>query len=146
MLTKLATAIEEFRRQPGRLVLCLLLSIMIQAGFVTLNVSLAIASGLNLPGSAWYYAWPLAKLIAIVPISLAGLGVREASLAALLAPLGADPAKVVAVGLLWQGVIFATGILGGSILVLTSKRNHLTDTATETSNPLSTQPPTRRDG
>ena len=146
MLTKLATAIEEFRRQPGRLVFCLLLSIMIQAGFVALNVSLAMASGLNLPALAWYYAWPLAKLIAIVPISLAGLGVREASLAALLAPLDADPAKVVAVGLLWQAVIFATGILGGLMLLLTSKRKHLTGAAADSSNPLSTQPLVRRDG
>ena len=46
---------------------------------------------------------------------------REASLAALLAPLGADPANVVAVGLLWQAVIFATGILGGFMLLLTAK-------------------------
>jgi glycosyltransferase 2 family protein len=145
ILKKIAAAIEEFRHQPGRLALCLLLSIMIQAGFVALNVSLAMASGLDLPGSAWYYAWPLAKLIAIVPISLAGLGVREASLATLLAPMGADPAKVVAVGLLWQGVIFATGILGGLMLLLTSKRKHSTGAATDSSNPLSTQPLVRRD-
>jgi len=144
LLTKLATAFDEFRRQPGRLVLCLLLSIMIQAGFVALNISLAMASGLKLSASAWYYAWPLAKLIAIVPISLAGLGVREASLAALLAPLGADPAKVVAVGLLWQAVIFATGILGGLMLLLTSKRRH--SAGADSSNPLSAQPLIRRDG
>ena len=146
VLTKLVTAIEEIRHRIGRLALCLALSIMIQAGFVALNVSLAMASGLTVPASAWYYAWPLAKLIAIVPISLAGLGVREASLAALLAPLDADPAKVVAVGLLWQGVIFATGILGGLILLLTSKRKHSTGATTDSGNLLSTQPLVRRDG
>lgn len=147
ILAKLAPALEEFRRRPGRLVFCLSLSILIQAGFVGLNVALATASGLAVPASAWYFAWPLAKLIATVPISLAGLGVREASLAALLAPLGADPAKVVAVGLLWQAVLFATGILGGCFLLLTSKRKQPEGgTATELSDPLSTQPMTRRDG
>ena len=121
ILAKLATALEEFRRRPGRLALCLTLSILIQAGFVGLNVALATASGLTVPTEAWYFAWPLAKLIAIVPISLAGLGVREASLAVLMAPLGADPAKVVAVGLMWQVVLFAAGILGGILFLLTGR-------------------------
>lgn len=122
-LATLVTALEEIRRRPGRLALCLTLSILIQAGFVGLNVALATASGLTVPAEAWYFAWPLAKLIAIVPISLAGLGVREASLAVLMAPLGADPATVVAVGLMWQVVLFAAGILGGIMFLLTARMN-----------------------
>jgi glycosyltransferase 2 family protein len=146
ILAKVAMALEEFRRRPGRLALCLSLSILIQAGFVGLNIALATASGLTVPALAWYFAWPLAKLIAIVPISLAGLGVREVSLAALLAPLGADPAKVVAVGLLWQAVIFATGILGGFMLLLTAKPNRPGGGAAGgVSDPLSTQHVARRD-
>ena len=82
---------------------------------------LARASGLDLPAAVWFFAWPLAKLIAIVPVSLAGLGVREASLAGLLAPLGADPATVVAVGLLWQSVLLATGLAGGLVLLLVGR-------------------------
>ena len=135
-MAKLAPALQEFRRRPGRLALCLSLSILIQAGFVGLNVALATASGLTTPALAWYYAWPLAKLIAIVPISLGGLGVREASLAALLAPLGAEPTKVVAVGLLWQAILFTTGILGGALLFLTRRRKQPGGgTATELSTP-----------
>lgn len=147
ILAKLAPALQEFRRRPGRLALCLSLSILIQAGFVGLNVALATASGLTTPALAWYYAWPLAKLIAIVPISLGGLGVREASLAALLAPLGAEPAKVVAVGLLWQAILFTTGILGGALLFLTSRRKQPGGgTATELSTPPFNTPLGRRDG
>jgi uncharacterized membrane protein YbhN (UPF0104 family) len=122
LVGKLADTIGEFRRRPGRLISCLVLSAAIQAGFVGLNIALAHASGLDLPHAAWFFAWPLAKLIAIVPISLAGLGVREASLAALLSPLGADAARVVAVGLIWQAVLFATGLLGGLMLLLTANR------------------------
>jgi uncharacterized membrane protein YbhN (UPF0104 family) len=120
-LGTLVTALEEFRRRPGRLALCLTLSILIQGGFVGLNVALAKASGLTAPAEAWCFAWSLAKLIAIVPISLAGLGVREASLAVLMAPLGADPARVVAVGLMWQVVLFAAGILGGIMFLVTGR-------------------------
>ena len=147
VLAKLATALEEFRRQPGRLAFCLALSILIQSAFVGLNVALATASGLTVPAQAWYFAWSLAKLIAIVPISLAGLGVREASLAMLMAPLGADPAKVVAVGLMWQAVLFAAGMLGGIMLLLTTRMKRPGDGAAATiSDPLSTQHLARRDG
>lgn len=123
LLGKLADTIGEFRRRPGRLIVCLVLSTTIQAGFVGLNIALAHASGLDLPHAAWFFAWPLAKLIAIVPISLAGLGVREASLVAILAPLGAEAARVVAVGLIWQAVLFATGLFGGLMLLVTTDRS-----------------------
>jgi uncharacterized membrane protein YbhN (UPF0104 family) len=62
-------------------------------------------------------AWPLAKLLAVAPVSVAGLGVREASLAGLLSQFGAEPAAVVAVGLLWQSILFAGGLLGGLLLL-----------------------------
>lgn len=104
-------------RQPGRLVVCLVLSILVQASFIAANVELAEAAGVHVPAAAWFFAWPLAKLIATVPISIAGLGVREASLAALLAPFGASPAAVVAIGLLWQSVQIAGGLIGGLIVV-----------------------------
>ncbi|MGC1346557.1 MAG: hypothetical protein WA863_10765, partial [Methyloceanibacter sp.] len=70
------------------------------------------------PIAAWFFAWPLSKIIASLPLSLAGLGVREASLAGLLAPLGAAPASIIATGLLWQTILFTTGLIGGAILVL----------------------------
>lgn len=133
LLAKIAAAIQEFRRRPGRLAVCLLLSVLVQSGFVGLNIALATASGLEVPGQAWFFAWPLAKLMAIVPISLAGLGVREAGLAALMAPLGADPAKVVAVGLLWQAVLLVAGLLGGLMLLVTGKlRREVESTSSET--------------
>ena len=146
ILAKLATALEELRRNPGRVALCLSLSLLIQAGFVGLNVTLATASGLDVPTSAWYFAWSMAKLIAIVPVSLAGLGVREASLAVLLTPVGADPVKVVAVGLLWQSILFAAGMVGGIMLLLTAKWKGAGAGTTGFKDPLSTEHLARRDG
>lgn len=113
-----APATAEFAHRPGALAACLALSTLIQAGFVGLNVALAGAIGLSAPAVAWFFAWPLAKLVAVVPISLSGLGVREASLAALMAPFGANAAQVVAVGLLWQSVLFAGGLIGGLAMLM----------------------------
>ena len=53
-----------------------------------------------------------AKIIAIAPVSLGGLGVREASMAGLLKPFGADPGQVIAIGLIWQSVLYASGAIG----------------------------------
>jgi glycosyltransferase 2 family protein len=122
LLARFAEAGAACARRPIRLLACLALSLLVQAGFVGLNVLLADAAGLAAPAAGWLFAWPLAKLIAILPVSLAGLGVREASLAALMAAYGASPARVVAVGLIWQSVLFAGGLIGGLALLLARPR------------------------
>lgn len=108
---KLADVATEFARRPGRLIGCFILSAGVQALFVALTIAFAREAGLDATAAAWFFAWPLAKLVAIIPVSLAGLGVREAALASFLAPFGAAPALVVAAGLMWQSVQFAVGIV-----------------------------------
>jgi uncharacterized membrane protein YbhN (UPF0104 family) len=122
LVDALMTSAAGLRRRPGALAACLLLSMSVQSVFIGVNVILAVQSGLLLPAAAWFFAWPLAKLLAMVPISIGGLGVREASLAALLAPLGAPASRVVAVGLLWQSILFASGLIGGATLLLLNGR------------------------
>ena len=61
--------------------------------------------------------WPLAKLLALVPLTLGGLGIREAGLVALLAPFGAPATLAVATGLAWESIIIAGGLVAGSDLV-----------------------------
>ncbi len=106
-------------KKPLLLIASLTVSISIQALFVFLAVQLATAVGINLPIGAWYFAWPLAKILAVLPISLGGLGVREATLAALLVPFGAVAADVVAAGLVWPAALFLTGGLGALVLSIT---------------------------
>ena len=115
---KIASGVGALLSERRALLLCLLLSMAVQGAFIGVNVALARAVGVAVPVAAWFFAWPLSKLIASLPLSLAGLGVREASLAGLLAPLGAAPASVVATGLLWQTLLFATGLIGGALVVL----------------------------
>lgn len=99
-------------RQPRRLFLCLAISLAVQATFIGINIALASAVQLEAPVSAWFFAWSTAKIIAIAPVSLGGLGVREAAMSRLLAPFGADPAQVIAIGLIWQTILYASGLIG----------------------------------
>ncbi len=105
-------AISELSREPGRLLACLSISLAVQALFIGINIAFAHAVGLEAPAAAWFYAWAAAKIIAIAPISLAGIGVREGSMATLLTPFHAPWAQVVAVGLVWQALLITSGLLG----------------------------------
>ncbi len=99
-------------RQPRRLFLCLAISMAVQATFIGINIALASAVQLEAPVGAWFFAWSTAKIIAIAPVSLGGLGVREAAMSRLLAPFGADPGQVIAIGLIWQTILYASGLIG----------------------------------
>jgi uncharacterized membrane protein YbhN (UPF0104 family) len=66
----------------------------------------------------WLFAWPLAKLSALVPITQGGIGVREATLVGLLAPFGAPPVFTAAVGLLFQAIVISGGLIAGLIALL----------------------------
>jgi glycosyltransferase 2 family protein len=112
-LAQLRHAIRAVSRQPGRLVFGWLLGTSVQGTYVLLTALLGRACGLDLPLRVWLFAWPLAKIAAVMPITQGGIGVREAAMVVLLAPFGAPPALVLATGIVWEGVIITVGLLAG---------------------------------
>ncbi|MBI1250526.1 MAG: flippase-like domain-containing protein [Alphaproteobacteria bacterium] len=118
---KLGEAALELTRRPDRLLVCLIVSMAVQVVFVQVNAAMGEAAGVQVSLAAWFFAWPLSKIISTLPISAGGVGVREASLAGLLAPFGADPAAVVAAGLVWQSIVIA-GSLGGAAALWALRR------------------------
>ena len=123
-LVRLREAGREILQQPRTMLRALTMSLAVQLAFITLNVMLAVACGLELPYRVWLFAWPLAKLSAAVPITQAGIGGREAALAALLLPFGAAPELSVATGLAWDAVVVGGAIAGGVFaLIVRNKQN-----------------------
>ena len=90
-----------------------MLGTAIQSTFLILTALLAISCGLLLPLRVWFFAWPLAKLAALLPLTQGGIGVREAALVGLLSPFGAPGHLVLAAGLVWEGVVIAGGLIAG---------------------------------
>lgn len=107
--------LRQLRRRPGTAALGLGLSLAIQGSFVLLNAWLGRSIGINVDLAVWFLVWPLAKIASLAPISLGGLAVREASLAALLLPFGVPVAQSVVCSLLWQTVLIAGGLAGGLV-------------------------------
>lgn len=115
--------LRQLQRRPGAAALGLSLSLLIQGSFVLLNAWLGRSVGIDVGLAVWFLVWPLAKIASLMPISLGGLAVREASLAALLAPFGVPVAYSVVCSLLWQSVLIVGGLFGGLVwLVLHRSR------------------------
>ena len=87
-----------------------------------LNATLGAAIGIAAGPAVWLLAWPLAKIAALAPVSLGGLGVREAALAALLLPFGVEGTLAVAQALVWQSVLFAFGGVAGLLAAVSGGR------------------------
>lgn len=98
------------------------LSFGIQAALIGLNVLLAVAMGIDVPVAVWFLAWPLAKLLALAPVSLGGIGVREVAMAGLLAPFGVVAAEAVAQSLAWEVVLVVGGLLAGATTLVLGAR------------------------
>jgi glycosyltransferase 2 family protein len=118
-LARLRHALRSVSRRYPVLAYGWLLGTFIQLTFLVLTARLAVYCGLDLPLRDWLFAWPLAKLAAVLPLTQGGIGVREAALVGLLAPFGAPGHLVLAAGLVWEGVIIAGGLIaGGTALML----------------------------
>jgi glycosyltransferase 2 family protein len=113
ILHKVRKPIETMFSRKGATLTALLMALGIQSFFVLQNMMIGNAIGIQVPAAAWFVAWPLAKLAALVPFSLGGLGVREAMLAALFSPFSVPATLAVASSLVWQTVMYALGLFGG---------------------------------
>jgi hypothetical protein len=122
-LVRVRTAARKMARQPARVLIAWTLALSFQVSLVLLMTRIAAECGLHVPLSAWLFAYPMAKLVAMVPVTQGGIGVREAALAALLVPFGARPVLTVAAGLVWETVIYAVGLAGGIIPLLAGRRS-----------------------
>jgi uncharacterized membrane protein YbhN (UPF0104 family) len=113
MLVKLRRGVRSMYRKPGRMLLCFTIGAILQVSQVGINYWLGETTGLHLVFALWLFAWPLAKLSALLPFTQGGIGVREAALVALLAPFGAPTVRTAAVGLTFQAIVITGGLVGG---------------------------------
>lgn len=115
LIARSLIALRRLWQNPQTALRALLISLLVQSGFVLLNAWIGRAIGIDVPLAVWFLTWPLAKVAALAPISLGGLGIRDATLAALLASFGVPPALSLAASLIWQSVMIAGGLLSGLV-------------------------------
>ena len=122
VLEKLTNSIQTILRQPQTILVSLAISLIVQTLFILLNIRIGRALGINVDWQVWFFCWPLAKLIALAPISLGGIGVRDAALVALLSTYGVINGVAFAQSLAWQAILILSGIIAGTVAVLSSPK------------------------
>jgi uncharacterized membrane protein YbhN (UPF0104 family) len=118
IMVKLRRGILSMYSRPGRMLLGFVFGVCLQICQAAINAWLGEAAGLPIGFGLWLFAWPLAKFLALIPITQGGIGVREVALVGLLAPFGAPAVLTAAVGLTFQAIVISGGLIGGVIAAL----------------------------
>jgi uncharacterized protein (TIRG00374 family) len=120
-LVRVRRSLATFFKFPVRMLFVFVITIAVQLAFIGIAVWIGNVCGLHLSAGHWIFAWPLTKLIALIPVTIGGLGARELGFTSLTAPFGVDPALAVSVSLVFSCVVFISNVLAGAASVLVRK-------------------------
>jgi glycosyltransferase 2 family protein len=116
-LRALYRALHAYRGHPATLVWVFLLGMLAQ-GMRAISIGfLARGMGLDLSFATLLVLCPVLFLVTIVPVSLNGIGLREATFVVVLAGAGVNREDAFALGLAYFAVGVVTGGLGGLALL-----------------------------
>lgn len=88
-----------------------------------LSLQVVLAYALNLQVPLWYLMLfiPLVHILSALPLSFAGIGVREGGYVTFLALIGVGKDQALAFGLLWSALVLGSGLVGGLVLLFSSE-------------------------
>lgn len=117
-LTSLFNSIQDYRRHKTLLVNTLLLSALVNILRIIVNYVNAQAVGMTIHLLYFFLFIPLTILVMMIPVSIAGIGVREGAYLYFFSQVGMAPSE--AVLLSWMGFILVVGlsIIGGIVFEL----------------------------
>jgi uncharacterized protein (TIRG00374 family) len=121
-LASVYTALHDYRSHAG--VLAAVLGITVGVQFVRI-IGIWLcgeAVGIDVSPLVYFILGPLLFLVQMVPVTLNGLGVREAFFVAFLARFDVDKEAALAAGLLFYAVTIGTALPGGFLLLWRSVR------------------------
>ncbi|HLY38777.1 MAG TPA: lysylphosphatidylglycerol synthase transmembrane domain-containing protein [Candidatus Binatia bacterium] len=109
--------LEPFWRDSRLLVRVAAVSLLFHMVQVVVQWVLARAAGADVPFSYCLIYHPLVSVMAALPVSVAGLGVREGGYLYFLTRLDVDDSVAVTVGLLWFAVSVLADLIGGVVFL-----------------------------
>lgn len=111
-LKDISFSVSKSLNTPGKTLAQLSLTLTIQLISVLTMYCLSLSVGVETGLQYFLVVVPLVFLLAVLPISFAGWGVREASLVAMFAFIGADTSKIMCVSIIY-GIILIIASLPG---------------------------------
>ncbi len=119
------TAIRAFRDRKRQVLYALVVSVVYHTLLVVTNILLAGAVGVDIPMYLFFAIIPISEVIVFLPISIGGLGVREATYTFFFTMLGATAAQAVSVSFLVQSLLLLATAIGGVVYVSSGAREEL---------------------
>jgi uncharacterized protein (TIRG00374 family) len=109
----LVDAVHRYRTHRRALVQALAYSVLLQALIIVTYALVGRGMGVPVPIAYFFLYVPLITVLAMLPVSVAGLGVREGSVVYFFGRLGVDPAAALSMSLVWFSLTVAVCSLGG---------------------------------
>jgi uncharacterized protein (TIRG00374 family) len=123
-LLEVPHTIARLTASPARLLQTVLLSLIIQTCSILIYYVLTRALHLTIPLTDLFLFFPMISMIAMTPISLGGLGLREGVSIYLFQKVGVDLAHAMGLSLAWYLILVGTSALGGVIFALRNVKRH----------------------
>ncbi|HWR21521.1 MAG TPA: lysylphosphatidylglycerol synthase domain-containing protein, partial [Verrucomicrobiae bacterium] len=123
---RLYEAVQQYWTHRRTLLLALGLSLILQSLVITIFYLISLALNLSVPLRYFFLFFPLICVISMLPISIAGLGLREGSAVYFFSKVGLDSASALSLSLLFFAVTALCSGLGG-IAFLVGHSQHRMD-------------------
>ena len=102
-------------RVPRVVCLATIMSVLVQVVGVVGLWCIGMSLGLDVPLSYYCILGPMVSLLTLLPLSVNGMGVREAGTVLFLTPLGVDEGAALTLAFLWFAVQATVSLLGGGV-------------------------------
>lgn len=106
-------ALQRYRRHRRALALAFLLSALLQALIIVTYYLIGVGLNLGVPLLYFFLFVPLITAVAMLPVSVAGLGVREGGVIYFFGKVGVDAGTALGMSLVWFSLTLLVSCLGG---------------------------------
>lgn len=103
----------SYKRHGDILITILICSAVVQGGVIIGYYVLGRGLGMDIPISYYFFFIPLATVVSMLPVSLAGLGIREGAFVYLFTSVGATKEQALTLSLMWFTILVVVSIAGG---------------------------------
>jgi uncharacterized membrane protein YbhN (UPF0104 family) len=121
----LTGALSRFRDRPGALAGCFGGAVFVQATMVVFYFVVAYALRLNLAFSDISVIVPISFVVQMLPVSVNGFGVREATFSFYFSRIGQPIESAVLMSLVAQALVMLFSLLGAGVYIWRSRHHHV---------------------
>lgn len=117
-LQGLVEALQRYRGHRRALTQALALSVLLQALIIVMYYWIGAGLNLGVPMAYFFLYVPLITVVAMLPVSVAGLGVREGGAVYFFGKIGVNTATALTMSLAWFSITLVVSSLGGLAFLL----------------------------